>query len=150
MDLGWKEIMIAILGGGGLLAGLISLLNFIATRLDARRKNKKEDKAEQSLHTTETERLKLEGNKNSIDLLWKIIDEKNIEICELKIEVTNAEKFATLTRPNVIKLAADIRLIRKEIESLNLMILNEEETNVFMRRFQNVKVLLDDIENILP
>lgn len=150
MEPGTKEIILALIGGGGFLAGLISLFNAIAVRLDARRKNKKEDKAEQFLHVSEAEKLKLEGNKNAADLLWKIIEEKNAEIRELKTEVEDAEKFAALTRPNVIKLAADVRAIRKEIESLNVMVLSEEDTNVFMRRFQAVKVLLDDIESILP
>jgi predicted RNase H-like nuclease (RuvC/YqgF family) len=150
MGLSWQEIIIAFLGGGGILAGLISALNFISARLDTRRKNKKEDREEALTHSTESERIKLDGNKNTNDILWRVIEEKNDEIASLEKKVEDAEKFATLTRPNVIKLAKDVRDIRKEIESLNLMILNEEETNVFMRRFQNVKVLLDDIEAILP
>lgn len=121
----------------------MTVISFIVGRIDKRRERHKEEAEMELSHSAEADRIKLDSKNSTEAALWKIIE-------ELKENLAEEKKFATLTRPNVIKIAGDVRAIRKEIESLNLMILNEEETNVFMRRFQTVKQLLDQIETILP
>jgi hypothetical protein len=47
------------------------------------------------------------------------------------------------------KIYSHIREMRTELDSLNVMVLDEEQTNVFMRRFRNVKEILNKVEAVL-
>lgn len=138
-----KDILLAFIGSAGILGGVMTVISFIVGRIDKRRERIREERDLEVSHSVGIDRVRLDSATATEAALWKIIQ-------ELKESLAEEKRFATLTRPNVIKIAADVRAIRKEIESLNLMILNEEETNVFMRRFQTVKQLLDQIETILP
>lgn len=142
-----SQIVITAIGSIGGLTGLISAAVAINKILTERRKVREQRQRDLIHDTIEGRRLDLEhSDRKEADALaavWKIVD-------RLEHENEDIEKLATLTRPTIVKIARNLREMRKEIESLNLMILDEKETNVFMRRFQRVKELLDETENILP
>lgn len=150
IDLTPGEVVVAIVGSGGLIAGSISLFSFITGRLDVRRKRLKETLAKEISQTADMKRFDLDATNLVHNQLWEIIKERDVKITALEGEIEVLDEKAILQRPTILKVYANLRAMRKEIESLNLMILNEEETNVFMRRFQTVKVLLDETEAMLP
>jgi capsule polysaccharide export protein KpsE/RkpR len=123
---------------------------WISGRLDKRKERIKALSESEIANRTEMKRYELDANNAVHTQLWEIIKEQKAEISELQEELKEVESTATLQRPAVNKIYANLRAMRKEIESLNLMILSEEETNVFMRRFQAVKLLLDETEGLLP
>ena len=149
-----EKIVILIFGGGGTITGLVLLFNAIAARIDIRNERKKKADLDRIANAVEVKRLQADTDERSAETLvsnlWKLVETKNKEIAELKQEIEQLEKEGKLTRPVINQIYAKLRAMRKEIESLNLMILNEEETNVFMRRFGAVKMLLDEAEGLLP
>lgn len=149
-----EKIVLAVLGSGGFITGIVMAFNAIAARLDARRKRLEEAELKRIADAVELKRLEaITGEKSSetlIQNLWKIIESKNVEIEGLKQEINECEKKATLDRPVINQVYAKLRAMRREIESLNVMVLNEEETNVFMRRFNTVKALVEETEGLLP
>lgn len=150
MEFTTKEIILAILGSGALVGGIISALTFVSSYVDKRRERAKEKSNELIHDSIEAKRLQgeLQTTKDNtvIENLWKLIEEYKREIEDLERDL----KAASMSRATVNTVYRNIRAIRKEIESLNVMILSEEDTNVFMRRFQTVKQILDETENLLP
>lgn len=139
----------ALFGSGGFVLAGISLFKFINELLTQRRTKQKEELADSTL----LQRLQLEagskGQDNLTDNLWKIIGEKNAEIVDLKQEVRDCEKAEKLTRPAVSRIYECIRKIKNEMDSLNIMIMSDEETNVFARRWGNIKAIITDLEDSL-
>lgn len=149
-----KEIALAVVGGGGLIGGCVALFSFVAARLDARTQKTEADEKRRLADAVEMRRIEAEREGRDADALvenlWKLIGEKDSELKAQRLEIADLETKATTNRPMLLKVYANLRAMRREIESLNVMVLSEEETNVFMRRFQTVKVLLDDTESLLP
>lgn len=145
-----KELVLLITGSGGLIGGIVAAFVFTTSRLDKRRERIKEKQRQDISESADMKKFELDSQNSVHDHLWEIIREKDAEIQRLSNEIEDIEKTSTIQRPVVLKIYANLRSMRKEIESLNLMILSEEETNVFMRRFQTVKVLLDETEGLLP
>lgn len=141
-----RELLIAILGSGGFIGGLVGLLSFLSSRIDKRRQRLDKEQHMHVSQSTDMRRFELDKENSVQQQLWKIIEEREAECKELE----TALKESTLSRPQILKIGKNIREMRKEIESLNVMILDEEQTNVFMRRFQTVKQLLDETEGMLP
>ncbi len=134
---------------GVLVFGLIKGFSLITHELDARRQ-RAEARIGDSL---EIQRLKLDysgkGTEALIEKLWKLNDDQEREIKELKAELEDAEKAERINRPTIMKIFTIVREIRNEMDSLNIMLLNEEETNVFARRWGNVKIHLTQLEAVL-
>jgi chromosome segregation ATPase len=137
-----------------LIPVLIRGLSFVTVRLDARKARLAAAETNRIADSIEVRKLEADtetrGNDSLVANLWKFIAEKDAEIAELKKEIEECEAAAKLNRPTINKIYAKLRAMRTEIESLNVMVLNEEETNVFMRRFNQVKLLLDETEGLLP
>lgn len=154
MEFSLTQIVIAALSSGGILSGLVTLGVFINKLLTDRRKTR-QDREDKVIHdSVESKRLELEfEDKHAaavVDNLWKLLDARDRHIASLKTDLQVCEEQSSLSRPMLIQVYKNVRAIRKEIESLNVMVLSDEDTNVFMRRFQIVKQLLDETENILP
>lgn len=150
MEASWMQIILAVLSSGGIIGTIISVLIYASGRMDKRRERMDKQKQLDVSQTADLKRLELDEDKSIEGALWRIIEEKNDEIAQLKAEVSDVTNTSSLSRPRVTQIYKAVRLMRKEIDSLNLMILNEEETNVFMRRFRAVKDYLDEIETSLP
>lgn len=146
MDFTTREVLLAILGSGGLIGGLISLLVFISSRIDKRREN-----IEKDIHNS-VEHKRLEHDKSSSveQALWKIIDSKNKEIEILESKAKDLEATTALTRPIITNILSLIRSMRKELDSINVIMMGQEETSIFFQRWTAVKKGLDELEKLLP
>jgi hypothetical protein len=132
-----EKIFLAILGSGGFITAVVMAFNALAARLDARRTRKQQAQDDADKRQREEIELKLRfdqlihstdgGQKTVTDALWEIINEKNIEIANLKKE--------NLSRPLVKQLYSKLRGIRVEAEKC---------------RTCNIKALIDEIETLLP
>jgi uncharacterized protein YlxW (UPF0749 family) len=155
-----SQVLLILSGTGGFIVVLIKAFTFIGQQLDARGKRKDDRERHRLEDSVEARRLVLDyserGERNTITELWKLNDDKDEETKELKTEIRelenklkDAEKAERLNRPTIMRIYTYVRGIRTELDSLNVMVLNEEETNVFMRRFRNVKELIGKIEDVL-
>jgi hypothetical protein len=138
---------------GGAIAGVIKIFTFISHQLDARRKRIEAREQKKLDASVEARRLTLDysekGERNTITELWKLVDDKDEEIKDLEAKLKEAEKAERLNRPTIMKIYGYVRDIRNEMDSLNIMLLSEEETNVFARRWGNIKVIIQNLEAVL-
>lgn len=147
------EILAAFLGGGGIIGGVITALSFLSGRLEARRK-RIEEKSKSALEKeVDVRRLENEiqykGTDALVNNLWKLIEEQKIELKAKEAVIEEMEADEKLTRPAVMKIYECVRKIRNEMDSLNIMLLSDEETNVFARRWGNIKVIMCELEETL-
>lgn len=153
MEYTWKEIIFAALGSSGLIGGVVTAFVFVAGRLDARRKRMDDARSEAIHDSVELKKISmdaaLQGNEAIVTSLWRIIEEKNKELAALKADLDDCEKGDRLSNRNVNKIFASLRSVKNEMDSINIMVLGEEETNVFARRWHNIKHILDDLEKTL-
>lgn len=145
-----KEVLILLLGSGGLIVGLIPLFTYLSARLDARRLRKKEEAKTELSNSADIRRLELDSTSAVQTELWGIIEAQKEHIRTLENELSELDKKAVLQRPAILNIYANIRAIRAEIESLGVMALDDAATQIFMKRFNAVKCLLDETEKILP
>lgn len=149
-----KDIILTVLGSGTFIGSVIVVFNFITARIDARRQRIEATSQRKLADAIEVKKLEVEAEGREVDsvraAMWKLLEERQGEITALKIEIEGLKRQAILDRPLITQIYAKLRAMRKEIESLNLMVLSEEETNVFMRRFNKVKEILDETEGMLP
>ncbi len=141
------QIFVATAASSGLAGFLWTAFVFFNGKLEARRKRLKEEREKDISQAAELGRLKVDTDSRANEHLWRIIDEKTLQIKELKAELEEAERAELLTRPIAMHVLECVRLIKNEIDSLNLMILNEHDTNVFSRRWGNIKAIIGDLEN---
>lgn len=149
-----QEVVIAILGSGGLIGGLVVAFNAITSRLDARRKRLEEADQKKISTAIEGRRLEIESAGRGTDALianlWKMIDDKDKELEEVKAELDECNKKYSFSRPVTTVVYRNARAIISEIEAMNVLVLNEEQTQVFMRRFTRMKELATEIQEVLP
>jgi hypothetical protein len=152
----WTIEKLLLLGSlvGGFVAGLIKVFGVITARLDARRKRIDDAKVREIATAVEVKKLQADTDEKShaalIQNLWQIIESKNDEIAECKREIEELEKTGKLTRPVITKINAKLRAVRREVESLAILISNAPEAEVFMQRFATLNTLLDQTEELLP
>lgn len=149
---GWTTagILGAVLGSIGGIGGIIAIARFVSERLEVRRKRIDDGDKRKIADAVEVKRLELaaEGQKTvSVEAaLWKLIEEKQNEITDLRIRVIDCEKKATLDRPLINKLYMNIRAMRRDLDSLHKVRRTQEESE----RFTRVRELLDATEAMLP
>lgn len=153
MEFTWKEILVTALGSGGLLGGIITFFVFITGRLDARRKRIEDKKAIDISESVELKKLQVQSIQTDTGILitnlWAIINDQKAEIKCLTDELANCEDGDRLSIANVNRIFEYIRQIKNEMDSLNLMLLNDEETNIFAKRWGNIKSIMIDLEKLL-
>jgi len=156
MEFTVPQIVWTALVSSGVVGGIWTLFVFITGRLDIRRKRIAEERAKDISSSADIGRLKLESESHAHDLLWKIIEEHKqeikdlrTEVRELKAELEAAENDERLKRPDVMHIYECVRQIKNEMDSLNIMLLSDEETNVFARRWGNIKTIMVDLESTL-
>lgn len=146
----WWQIFAAIGGSAGFITAIIAAFNAVTARLDARKKRIAGGVESKIANAVEVKRLQAETDGKTQDSLvgnlWKIIEAKETEIAKLEKELEQTEQHSSLSRPTITKIYIQLRAMRKEIESLTVMRLDDEQTNVFVRRFEKVKECLDEIE----
>jgi chromosome segregation ATPase len=148
-----SQFLLILSGASGAIVVLIKIFTVIAAELDARRKRHEAGEQKRLGEAVEIRRLQLDytgkGTDTLVENLWKMIGEKEKEIEDLKKELDDSEKAERLNRPTIMRIYSHIREMRTELDSLNVMVLDEEQTNVFMRRFRNVKEILNKVEAVL-
>lgn len=145
-----KELVMAIMGSGGIIGGLVSLLVFIAGRLD-RKRDRDQEELETSIHSSaEFKRIKLEEKSSVEQSLWRMMEAKDAEIKALREEIAELERTQTLTRPVINNIITIIRAMRKELDSIKVIMLSDEETKYFQARWIALGDKLNELENLIP
>lgn len=141
-DLTIREILIAILGSGGIIGGLFVAFNFIAGRFDKYRERKKMNISEAAEIRRVELQVKAQSDNDLVTNLWKLVEAGRKEIEEL-------ERAERLARPTVVRVYRIIREMRAELDKLHIMVLGEQETAIFAKRWNNIKKLADQLEAII-
>jgi len=133
-----KELLIVVSGSVGIIGGLIPVAVFVYSRLD-----KKKEQHAGDLHEYN------DAQKSVVDALNKIIETKDAEIAKLQAKLESTENKGILTLPKIQKLNAEIRTMREALSRLNVLVMSQEETNIFAERFATIKEGIAHIEEIL-
>ena len=133
-----KELFLAISGSGGIIGGLVTFAVFVYSRMD---KKKEHQSAEHHEYA--------DAQKNVVDALQKMLDSKNAEIERLQNRLSDGENRGILTVSKIQKINAEMRLMREALSKLNVLIMTDEETNIFAERFAAVKEGIKNIEKII-
>lgn len=154
MDFTISQIIITAIGSIGGLTGLVTAAVFINNVLSERRKAREERDQRRISESAEGRRLELEfsGKQNDSvrDEVWRIIAEQKIEIEKLEAEIERCEVEAAFSRPKVAKMYTNLRLMEEELNHLNMMVFDQEQTNVFMKRLANAKFYIHEQRGLLP
>lgn len=139
----------ALLGGGGLITIVIGMFNFISGRIDKYRENRKEKRIGEISQTAELQRLKLDANDDIYERFGVLLTEREAEIKTLKDELEKCKNSAT--SPKLIaEMYRTCRIVIGEIEAMNLLFMDEEKTQIFARRFNNMQKAVKEMEEKLP
>lgn len=133
-----KELLIVVSGSVGIIGGLIPVAVFVYSRLD-----KKKEQHAGDLHEYN------DAQKSVVDALNKMIETKDAEIAKLQAKLESTENKGILTLPKIQKLNAEIRTMREALSRLNVLVMSQEETNIFAERFATIKEGIAHIEEIL-
>lgn len=133
-----KELLIVVSGSVGIIGGLIPVAVFVYSRLD-----KKKEQHAGDLHEYN------DAQKSVVDALNKIIETKDAEIAKLQAKLESTENKGILTLPKLQKIMAEIRTMREALSRLNVLVMSQEETNIFAERFATIKEGIAHIEEIL-
>lgn len=143
------QIVVAALGSSGIVGASWTLFVFISGKLEARRKKQEEDRKKEISNAADLRRVEAETGESATKLLWDLIRELKSEVKDLKADLEAAEQAEILTRPAVMHIYECVRQIKNEMDSLNIMLLSDEETNVFARRWANIKAIMVELEATL-
>jgi len=133
-----KELLIVVSGSVGIIGGLIPVAVFVYSRLD-----KKKEQHAGDLHEYN------DAQKSVVDALNKMIETKDAEIAKLQAKLESTENKGILTLPKLQKIMAEIRTMREALSRLNVLVMSQEETNIFAERFATIKEGIAHIEEIL-
>jgi hypothetical protein len=145
----FSQLLTAIISGS-LVGSVIPLANFISGRLKERRERIEAANRKKVSDAVEVKRLEIESKDKQTATteaaLWKLLEERETEIADLKVELKECEKGARLERPLINKVLANLRTMRRDLEALNTVKRDVDEH----ARFVHVKELLDQTEELLP
>jgi predicted nuclease with TOPRIM domain len=148
------QILVAGLGGLGGIAGIVSLLVFIAGRIDKRRENSRAHLAKEISDAAEIKKIALEFEQKGAEAveaaLWKIVGEKNEEIKGLKEEIDQLEQNNSLARPLVTKIYTAVRTLRKSCDALERLINKQEAQEKLITAMDQLRANLESLEALLP
>jgi peptidoglycan hydrolase CwlO-like protein len=116
----------------------VTLAVFVYSRID-----KKKERQSSDYHEYAT------AQKNVVDALNKMLADKDAEIEKLQQKLNDGENKGILTLPKIQKLNAEIRTMREALSRLNVLVMSQEETNIFAERFATIKEGITHIEEIL-
>lgn len=156
-----SQILLAALASVGGIGGLISAIVKIDGLVKARAKRLADGRKEELHLSVEGRRLELEATEKKEareqENCWKLVDAKNQVIADLKKEIEDLEgelaetvKGAKLGRKTINQIYANLDAMKNELKHLNMMIWDDEKTNVFMTRFEAVQKKIEETENLLP
>lgn len=130
IDFTSQEFLVLLAGSSGLIGAAVSVFNLVSTRL--------EKKASQD----NTSRDAVETN------LWKMLDAKSTEITLLKTEISLLEGDS-LNRKKVTEIINIIRQMTKDIDSIKVVLLSNEDTQFFHDKLMSIKKGIAKLEEIL-
>ncbi len=156
-DFTTPQIILAGFVSLGGISGFVAFASLVAARLDKRRERLKEGRKEQ----LDARKLELESEEKKDarerEDCWKIVDAKNQQIADLKGEIKGLEdelaetvKGSKLSRKMINQIYENLASMKNELKHLNMMIWDDEKTNVFMTRFAAVQAKIDETEALLP
>lgn len=133
-----KDLIQAISGSGGIIAALVSIAVIIYSRMDKRKEHQEGD-----YHGY------VDAQKNVIETLNKMLEDKNAEISRLEAKLSSDEDKGILTLPKIQKISAEVRTIREALSRLNVLVMSHEETMIFAERFSAIKEAVQNIDKIV-
>jgi septal ring factor EnvC (AmiA/AmiB activator) len=150
MDFTWSQILSAALLSFGGMGGFITAIVKISGMVEARRKRIAEGKKDELHNSVEGRRLQLEQKSKDREEAWRIIAEQKSEIADLKKEIKELEDGRSFARPKVTQIYRNLRRMEEEINHLDVMVFDHEQTNEFMRRLGELKRLMGETRDLLP
>jgi septal ring factor EnvC (AmiA/AmiB activator) len=148
-DFTTREIVLAVLGSGGILAFLLKVAKSVSDRIDQRRIRSHQQRLEDVSQTAELKRLKIEADEDIYDRFKELLNEREKEIKDLKAKLLEWESKHT-DQKLIDEMYRTLRIIINEIEAMNVLFLNEEKTQIFSRRFTTMHNAAKEMREKLP
>jgi septal ring factor EnvC (AmiA/AmiB activator) len=148
-DFTTREILFGLLGSGGVLITLLKVAKSISDRIDARRKRIDANQASQISQTAELKRLKIDADEDIYDRFKELLTEREKEIKELKAELKKCQDAPT-NQKLIDEMYRTLRIILNEIDAMNMLFLNERDTQIFARRFKAMHDAAKEMRDKLP
>lgn len=148
-DFTTKEIAVAVFGSAGIIGGLISAASYVSGRVDKWRERKQQKKQADITESTELKKLKLEADEDLYERFKDLYNTQTAENARLTQELKECRESET--SPKLIaQMYRTLRIINGEIEAMNLLFMDEEKTQIFARRFNNMQKAAKEMEDKLP
>lgn len=153
-EYGWLQIIAIVIGGGGGITGIISILVFIAGRIDKAREQRAQELVTHLSNSADIKRIELEqstiDNKTIVDQLWKMLDEEKSDVTRLKKEVETLQDSNLLSQKNALTIYVAIRKMRQQLDLVELLLNTETESDNILNEVREIKKQLDEVEKLLP
>lgn len=147
------EILLFLFGSGGTIAGLVAVGKAVFERLDARRKEKKDEEKTHTSLAIESRRLDMTENEQLRDEWRVIVEEKKKEIEGLKLEINHFKDVLqqhdatnSLSRGAARRLRKQINLVDKLIDEANC----EHQVKDLRDEMDKLRLVFDELESQLP
>jgi septal ring factor EnvC (AmiA/AmiB activator) len=148
-DFTTREIILAVLGSGGILAALLKVAKTVSDRIDQRRVRAQQQQQSQISQTAELKRLKIDADEDIYDRFKELLGEREKEIKELKARLLEWENKPT-DQKLIDEMYRTLRIIINEIDAMNMLFLNERDTQIFARRFKAMHDAAKEMRDKLP
>lgn len=133
-----KELFLAISGSGGIIGGLVTFAVFVYSRMDKKKEHEVANYHEYA-----------DAQKNVVEALNKMLESKNAEIERLQHRLDEGEGKGILTVSKIQKINAEMREMREALSKMNVILLSDQDTNIFAERFTTIKNGITNIEHII-
>lgn len=111
-----KEVLLIAFGGAGIVAGLVSVLTFVAGRIDKARENKKQDTDSHITESSQFERIRLDSMIFTKETFIDLIRELQKQIADLREEVEKCESHRKFDRQEMKDLKIKINKLEKNVD----------------------------------
>jgi hypothetical protein len=144
-----KEIFIAVMGSAGLIGGLLTVAKFVSERVDQWRTRNQQKRQADVSQTAELKRLKIDADEDIYDRFKELLSEREKEIKDLKAKLLEWENKHT-DQKLIDEMYRTLRIIINEIDAMNMLFLNERDTQIFARRFKAMHDAAKEMRDKLP
>lgn len=150
MEFTGRELIIAILGSGGLIGGLFTAVAFVVGRLDKRRERKENSETTTRSETAETRRIEIE-DETATDARWeKLANRYSADITGLEEKLKEYEDEVAETRPIWAKIDRGLNAMENRLQKLRVAKCPDNVVDIINERIAEVQKTIDEIRNILP
>ncbi len=150
MNFSWTEIIAVATASVASIVAAVPVFNFIAARIDQRRKDKKESQSQHLSLTAEIAKIKAERDEHERDELKELYEiyKSRCEECEKKLEI--AESSSLISRQKKREVNAVMLKINKNLYSMRKGFEEKYHIIELAAIFDHIEKQFEELENILP